>query len=221
MSRTTLPYHRRYHGDALTGCMNLTLEERGAYSTLLDLMYDAGGPINFNERMLAGFFQCSIRLARKLVLGLVEKGKIRLTADNKLSNRRFELEMEYVSEISRKRAENASKPRRRGRIEPEKASDFNEGGEQMLGGCALKPDPEPDNKKITLESEVPREPPSGLIRDITRPPSDPTFGRLLANSAKMPFPEISNGERLLAALDRRQGIRPHRRRPLAVEVDGG
>ena len=38
------PWHKRYHEDALNGYMGLTLEERGVYSTCLDLIYMRGAP---------------------------------------------------------------------------------------------------------------------------------------------------------------------------------
>ena len=45
------PWHKRYHSDALNGYMGLSLEERGAYTTLLDLMYQSGEPVIDNERV--------------------------------------------------------------------------------------------------------------------------------------------------------------------------
>ncbi|MDR7257809.1 hypothetical protein J2X47_001989 [Sphingomonas sp. BE270] len=70
------PYHKRYHSDALAGFMSLTLEERGAYQTVLDLIYDRGGPIADNERLLAGYMGCSVRKWRALRDELIAKRKI-------------------------------------------------------------------------------------------------------------------------------------------------
>jgi hypothetical protein len=70
------PFHKRFHSDALAGFMSLSLEERGAYQTLLDMIYDRGGPVLDNERLLAGYMQCSIRKWRVLRRALLDKGKI-------------------------------------------------------------------------------------------------------------------------------------------------
>jgi uncharacterized protein YdaU (DUF1376 family) len=72
---SALPYHKRYHSDALAGFMPLTLEERGAYQTLLDMMYDRGGPLIDNERLLAGYMNCSLRKWRQIRADLIEKAR--------------------------------------------------------------------------------------------------------------------------------------------------
>lgn len=102
------PYHKRYHSDALAGVMSLTLEERGAYQTILDLIYDRGGPILDNERLLAGYLNCSVRKWRSIRSTLIEKGKIYLSADGKIANRRADFELENYAKTSRKHAENGS-----------------------------------------------------------------------------------------------------------------
>ena len=103
------PYHKRYHSDALAGSMALTLEERGAYQTLLDLMYDRQGPLIDNERLLAGYMGASIRKWRSLRDAPHRKGKIHLTKDGLLSNSRVEKELEKTRKTSRKLSENGSK----------------------------------------------------------------------------------------------------------------
>lgn len=113
MSRRTMPYHRRYHGDALTGYRKLDLEERGAYTTVLDLIYDAGGPIENNERWLAGELNCSLRKSRAILSKLLSMQKIYITIDGKISNHRCEQELDYALKTSRKQAENGSKPKRK------------------------------------------------------------------------------------------------------------
>jgi len=103
------PWHKRYHSDALNGYMGLSLEERGAYTTLLDLMYQRGEAVVDNERLIAGWMQVSLRRYRVLRDGLIRTGKIIRLDDGRLSNARFEKEAENFSKTSRKRAENGSK----------------------------------------------------------------------------------------------------------------
>lgn len=103
------PWHKRFHDDALNGYMGLSLEERGAYTTFLDLMYQRGEPVVDNERLIAGWMQSSIRKYRALRDRLIELGKIFLTDDGRISNARFEKERENALKISRKQAENGAK----------------------------------------------------------------------------------------------------------------
>lgn len=103
------PYHKRYHSDALAGFMSLNLEERGAYQTLLDLIYDRGGPIADNERLLAGYMGCSVRKWRALRDELIAKRKISINAEGLITNSRAEKELENDAKTSRKHAENGLK----------------------------------------------------------------------------------------------------------------
>jgi uncharacterized protein YdaU (DUF1376 family) len=132
-------YHKRYHSDALAGMMNLTLEERGAYNTLLDMMYDRGGPLIDNERLLAGYMGCSIRKWRSLRDILIEKRKIRINKDGLITNGRTEKEIENASKTHRKRVETGSKGGRT-RAENEKLSnENNEGGQGDLEATLSEP----------------------------------------------------------------------------------
>jgi len=89
--------------------MELTLEERGAYTTFLDLMYDRGGPIIDNERLNAGYLGVSLRKYRAIRSALIEKGKIYLTDSGEISNRRFDKEHEKNLKTSRNQSENGKR----------------------------------------------------------------------------------------------------------------
>lgn len=126
------PYHRRFHSDALAGFMSLNLEERGAYQTLLDMMYDRQGPVLDNERLLAGYMQVSIRRWRALRETLIQKGKIFVTRDGQLYNSRAKKEIENDAKTARKLAENGSKGGRK-RAENEKNPNENSESGQANG----------------------------------------------------------------------------------------
>jgi len=121
------PYHKRYHSDALAGFMSLSLEERGAYQTLLDMMYDRQGPILDNERLLAGYMQVSIRRWRALRETLIAKGKIFVTTGGDLFNSRVKKELENDAKTSRKLAENGSKGGRKKAENEKKGNENSEG----------------------------------------------------------------------------------------------
>lgn len=153
MSRRTMPYHRRYHEDALQGYRRLSLEQRGAYTTLLDLIYDNGGPIDNNDRWLAGELCVSIRKARALISELLTLQKIYLTPDGKISNHRAEKEIGNALEISRKRAENGSKRGGKSAEHSNFSNKNNRGLKQLIGNCDVIPIPEPYNKNLTQTFE--------------------------------------------------------------------
>lgn len=78
--RKNKPYHRRWHGDAIGGYRKLSLELRGAYTTLLDEMYDHGGPIE--ERFVCAWLDCDIRVWKRIRVALIdEHHKIRAYTD--------------------------------------------------------------------------------------------------------------------------------------------
>ena len=189
MSRRTMPYHRRYQGDALQGYRKLTLEQRGAYTTILDLIYDEGGPIEFNERWLAGELNCSLRKAKALLDELLELRKIYVTRDGKISNHRAEQEIGNALKISRKRAENGSKRKDNSAEKPEKRSKNNDAVKQLLNNCGVIPVPEPyknnNNSTVDEDRQWPRE-----VIDRWRS-ADP--------------PHIAVSPRLIDSLDRRPG----------------
>jgi uncharacterized protein YdaU (DUF1376 family) len=126
------PYHKRYHGDALTGFMPLTLEERGAYQTVLDMIYDRGGPLLDNERLLAGYMNCSVRKWRKLRTDLIEKGKIHLDEEGLIANGRALKQLENDAKTHRKLVESGAKGGRARAENAKKHNSFNGTGQGSL-----------------------------------------------------------------------------------------
>ncbi|NTA36716.1 DUF1376 domain-containing protein [Agrobacterium salinitolerans] len=189
MSRRTMPYHRRYQGDALQGYRKLTLEQRGAYTTILDLIYDEGGPIEFNERWLAGELNCSLRKAKALLADLLELRKIYVTRDGKISNHRAEQEIGNALKISRKRAENGSKRKDNSTEKPEKPSKNKDAVKQLLNNCGVIPIPYTRNNNNYSSVDEDRQRLSKEL--VSTAPDDP--------------PPIPVSRRLIDSLDRRTG----------------
>lgn len=104
------PWHKRYHSDAIAGFMGLSLEERGAYQTLLDLMYDRQAPLiddtEDRMRLIAGYLGVGLRKYRSVTASLIQKGKLYRLPDGRLSNKRFEKEIKNKTKTSEKRAKN-------------------------------------------------------------------------------------------------------------------
>jgi len=102
------PWYKRYGAAFVHGSLGLTLEEKGAYSLCLDLIYDRGGPIPDDARWLAGVCGVSLRKWAALRASLISAGKID-AVDGHLTNRRAEREIESAAKTSRILSENGSK----------------------------------------------------------------------------------------------------------------
>jgi uncharacterized protein YdaU (DUF1376 family) len=96
------PWYKRYGADFVHGTLGLTLEEKGAYSIVLDLIYDRGGPIPDDPQYIAGICGCSVRRWNAIRNHLVELNKLIVT-DGGLTNERAEKELENSRSIAEKR----------------------------------------------------------------------------------------------------------------------
>lgn len=90
------PWYRHYPANFLGGVVGLTVEQIGAYSVLLNLLYNKWSPIDDSSwkerRVLARFCGCSTRKFGELVAELLAIGKLRRDADGMLTNDKFEIE---------------------------------------------------------------------------------------------------------------------------------
>jgi uncharacterized protein YdaU (DUF1376 family) len=140
-------WYKRCGADFIHGTMMLTLEEKGAYSLCLDLIYDRGGPIPDDARWLSGVCGVSMRKWGAIRARLIELGKL-AAADNHLSNSRAALELVSAELSHRERAESGAKG---GRKRAEKAGTH--GKINGLAQAELKP------KEEIREEEKPPSPP--------------------------------------------------------------
>ena len=105
-------WYKRDGAAFIEGTMGLTLEEKGAYSLCLDLIYTNGGPIRDDARWLAGVCGVSIRKWNRIRAALVAGGKL-FEQGGRLMNARAAAEIEqFVSNRPfsvRHRGENPAK----------------------------------------------------------------------------------------------------------------
>lgn len=134
------PWHKRYHSDALAGFMGLTLEERGAYQTLLDLMYDRREALVDDSedrmRLIAGYLGVGLRKYRTVVNSLIQKGKLHRLSDGRLSNKRFEKETKLDRKTSEKRAKFGKKGGEKSAENRKKNNENNDTRQQELEACS-------------------------------------------------------------------------------------
>ncbi len=89
----TLKWYARDPRAALIGMMELSLAERGAYTTVLDLIYINDGALPDNAEMIAGYLRVSLKAWNKIRNRLILGGKLYVHAGC-LRNERADLEVE-------------------------------------------------------------------------------------------------------------------------------
>ncbi|KGB27681.1 hypothetical protein GS16_02420 [Candidatus Liberibacter solanacearum] len=102
------PWYKRYPADFISGVLELTLEQKGAYSIIIDLMYDRGGAVPDNDKYIAGVCGCSIRKWRSIRIVLEKANKIFSKGGN-IYNYRVEKEMIKAMKAIEERQENGRK----------------------------------------------------------------------------------------------------------------
>jgi uncharacterized protein YdaU (DUF1376 family) len=112
-----LDWYKRDPRDFIHGTMGMTLEEKGAYSIVLDLIYSHGGPIPDDSRWIAGVCGCSTRRWNQIKARLLELEKITVEG-GQISNQRAlqeienqELSRNYLAEKSSKSGRKVKKKR--------------------------------------------------------------------------------------------------------------
>jgi len=87
-----LKWYKRDPSAALNGMMELTLEERGAFNTVLDLIYSRDGNLPDDEHFIAGWLRVDVRIWRRIRASLITRGKL-FVADGALRNERADAEV--------------------------------------------------------------------------------------------------------------------------------
>lgn len=156
-------WHPRYHQDALDGMLMLTLEERGAYNTILDLIYNRQAPVPDDERWIAGWLGCSVKKWRLLRATLLVKGKLVACEHQNqpaLMNERARLEIESASTRRRVAAESgANGGRKRAQKEAERNKNKGLGQAALEGSLKLKTETETIG---SVSKDTGGEPPSDI-----------------------------------------------------------
>lgn len=71
-------WYKRDPDAALQGMADLSLEERGAYNTILDLIYSREGNLKDDDYSIAGHLRCDVRVWRRLRRRLIDLEKLYL-----------------------------------------------------------------------------------------------------------------------------------------------
>jgi hypothetical protein len=85
-----MDWYKRDPAKALNGMQELSLEERGAYNTILDLIYSKFGEIDDDSAFICRWLCCDVRVWKRLRNSLIEKKKIYII-DGKIRNSKADL----------------------------------------------------------------------------------------------------------------------------------
>jgi len=125
------PWYKRFPSDFLAGTSELTVEEKGAYTVVIDLIYDRHGPLPNDSQWLGRVAGCSTRMWNGLRDALIAKGKISFTEDGLITCARAVDRMESEAAEAATVRENGAKGGRksaenRRKIAPNSAGNLND-----------------------------------------------------------------------------------------------
>jgi uncharacterized protein YdaU (DUF1376 family) len=98
-----LTWYRRDIRAAIKDMAGLTLDERGAYTSIVDHQYLMGSPLPDDDRYMSGILGCDIRVWRRLRTQLVNKGRITIS-DGQIADERANYEQAKLQEERNRRA---------------------------------------------------------------------------------------------------------------------
>lgn len=126
-----ITWYKRYPEDALSGMMGLSLEERGAYNSVLDLIYTRDGKLPDDDRFIAGWLGCDVRVWKRIRGRLIDLEKL-YSVGGFLRNRRADEEV--LTALSRVgSARDAGKASARSRAHKSKRKDKENNGDAATG----------------------------------------------------------------------------------------
>ena len=110
-----LPYYKRYPRDIIDGTVGMTLELKGAYSLVLDLIYLQNGELPDDARYISGAIGCSVRQWNAIRAKLLAMGKIEVRGAY-LGNYRADKELVSSHSYQDKQRENRAKASKNKRL---------------------------------------------------------------------------------------------------------
>lgn len=130
-------WYKRNPRDFYEATRRLSLEERGAYCDIIDLLYMHGGDVADDEKWMAFALHISTRKWRIIRQALVDAGKIKIV-DGKIVNERVSFELDSRAIQSRVRSESATNRERTKRENSENTNKNNEAEAQKTHNIRIR-----------------------------------------------------------------------------------
>lgn len=103
-----MKFYKRDPDRALAGMAELTFEQRGAYNSLLDLLYSRDGDVPDDDERVARMLSCGKREWSRLKRSLIDLGKV-WVKDGKIGAKRVQETINEAAEFSQKQRSNVLK----------------------------------------------------------------------------------------------------------------
>ena len=159
-----IKWYKRDPDAALAGMMSLSLEERGAYNTVLDLIYSRADKLPDDDAFICGFLKCDPRVWKRLKDRLISAGKL-YVEDGLIRNKRASYEVTYavsrallVSELNRSKGIKSGDVRRQNKDLAEPSANRQRTQPQPYskeGTKVLRKEGEKSNGKVYVKSGTP------------------------------------------------------------------
>lgn len=117
-------FYRRDPNKALSGMIGLTLEERGVYNTVIDMLYQTWRPLEDDRRFIANWCGCAVQKLNPILNRLVEKGRLITFEEGGrtyLSDEAFETERNAVKGAAGTRSGRGQVEEKSGEVEEKSA----------------------------------------------------------------------------------------------------
>jgi len=190
------PWYKRFPSDFVAGTLGLSLEEKGAYSLLIDLMHDRGGPLDKDLKALSIAFGCSPPRVERILAALLAKGKLIETAEGRLSNPRVEHDLQAAAVLREKQRQNGRRSaelRQNQRAKPLKNKESDSNKRQPTRSQRLEADAEAE-AEAEADSQAA---PAAATRNAAA--AVPNSGETVNKNSKASERVIHKGNRSLAA----------------------
>lgn len=138
----SLPYYKRFPRDFLEGSIGMSLETKGAYAIVLDLIYMRDGRLPDDARFIAGQLGCSVRKWSAIREELIARGKLKVE-EGFISNFRADYLLEETRKYQDNQAEKAGRPRKNKDLpqpRPSQSEPEPEKKEEPTVPCPVEPD---------------------------------------------------------------------------------
>lgn len=90
--RLDLGWYKRFPDKALSGMFELNLEQRGAYGTIIDLIYSRAGELPHDIDLIKSHLKVDARVTRRLLAELIDRDKIQIV-DGLIRTRKSDVEI--------------------------------------------------------------------------------------------------------------------------------
>jgi uncharacterized protein YdaU (DUF1376 family) len=159
-------FYRRDPSKALSGMIGLSLEERGVYNTIIDLLYSTWRPLEDDRAFIANWCGCAVQKVNPIIRRLIERGRLISFEEHGrtfLSDEHFEAERATVKGATTTRSDQRKVGEKSGGVEQK-----SEGVEENPPGCDEK---NGENQNVVSldksreDQKEPPNPPQGDLRD--------------------------------------------------------